>query len=1090
MAIRYWVGGTGTWDNTSTANWSTTSGGAAGASAPTVADDAIFNANSNTNTDDFTVTLGTSPACLTMVTTGIDPATAMTVAGTGSLNVRGITFTLTNKVVWTNTGTISFTASATGTKNIKTAGVSIASNISIAPTAAATYNFVDNFTTTGNFTFTRGTLLTTGNNKTLRVNQFLTSGTAAKTVNTGGPSSIFITGNNATVFDVVTGTNINWNSPNVVALNYSGSTGTRTVKLGAVFPRTLLITAGSDTFTATSGDVFGTLNFTGFSGTWSNVAISFVSLVVSTGMTVGAGAGVVTYTGTVGGGISSSGKTLDFPFTVDGAGGTLTLNDSVTVGASYTFTLTQGTVALGANTLSAGVVTSSGTSTRAVTRSTGNITVTGNAATVLTLIGTGATYGSGLEVFSNYAGSTGTRTFNSIASGVAVDINAGSDTVTFTASNTIGALDFTGFAGSWTNVGLTVNGSLTTSAGMTVGAGANTVTLAATGTLTSNGKTFDFPVTVSGTSITVTLSGALTVGTTRTATLTQGTLALGANTLTTGVFVSSGTSTRAVTRSTGNITVTGNATTVLILTGTGATYSSSLTITSNYSGATGTRTFNSIASGVAVSISAGTDTVTFTTSDSIGALDFTGFAGSWSNVALGITGLTVVSGMTVGAGANVVTFGGNGSITSNGLTLDFPCTKTDGTLTLNDNLTIGSSRLLTISGSVVLAAVVNVGVYTLSVGACTIANTNAVFILASLSFSTGGQLVLTGSGRTILESTPTSGGKVSIPPVTCSYAGAVGTRTLNITGTSYPLVSVTAGSDIVTFTASNRVGGLNFTGFSGTLANVAVFIYGNVTFSTGMTVGAGFGAMTFAATSGTQDLTSNGKTLDFPVTVNGVGGTTRLQDALTTGTDRTLTLTNGTFNANNQNVTLTTFSSSNTNVRTIALGSGTWTVNGSGDSAWNCAIASSLIVTGTGKITLTSASAKTFNSGGSSGTSTSWPILENSGAGELAILGTNSFTTIQNSVAPTAFSFPSFNTTTVTNFNVNGTAGNLVTIDSTSSGTRATLSKSSGAVSAAYLSIKDSNATGGATWSASNSVDAGNNLGWLFGGTSNFFMLF
>jgi hypothetical protein len=32
-----------------------------------------------------------------------------------------------------------------------------------------------------------------------------------------------------------------------------------------------------------------------------------------------------------------------------------------------------------------------------------------------------------------------------------------------------------------------------------------------------------------------------------------------------------------------------------------------------------------------------------------------------------------------------------------------------------------------------------------------------------------------------------------------------------------------------------------------------------------------------------------------------------------------------------------------------------------------------------------------------------------------------------------------------------------------------------------YLSIKDSNATGGATWYAgANSVDAGNNTGWIF----------
>jgi hypothetical protein len=46
MANRFWVGGSGVWDSSSTSNWSTTSGGAPGASAPTSVDAAIFDANS------------------------------------------------------------------------------------------------------------------------------------------------------------------------------------------------------------------------------------------------------------------------------------------------------------------------------------------------------------------------------------------------------------------------------------------------------------------------------------------------------------------------------------------------------------------------------------------------------------------------------------------------------------------------------------------------------------------------------------------------------------------------------------------------------------------------------------------------------------------------------------------------------------------------------------------------------------------------------------------------------------------------------------------------------------------------------------
>ena len=42
MANRYWVGGSGTWNTTSTTNWSAASGGASGASVPTAADSVFF----------------------------------------------------------------------------------------------------------------------------------------------------------------------------------------------------------------------------------------------------------------------------------------------------------------------------------------------------------------------------------------------------------------------------------------------------------------------------------------------------------------------------------------------------------------------------------------------------------------------------------------------------------------------------------------------------------------------------------------------------------------------------------------------------------------------------------------------------------------------------------------------------------------------------------------------------------------------------------------------------------------------------------------------------------------------------------------
>lgn len=60
MAARYWVGGSGTWDASTTTHWSASSGGAGGASVPTSADDVYFNASSGGGA--VTITYGTANA--------------------------------------------------------------------------------------------------------------------------------------------------------------------------------------------------------------------------------------------------------------------------------------------------------------------------------------------------------------------------------------------------------------------------------------------------------------------------------------------------------------------------------------------------------------------------------------------------------------------------------------------------------------------------------------------------------------------------------------------------------------------------------------------------------------------------------------------------------------------------------------------------------------------------------------------------------------------------------------------------------------------------------------------------------------------
>ena len=72
-------------------------------------------------------------------------------------------------------------------------------------------------------------------------------------------------------------------------------------------------------------------------------------------------------------------------------------------------------------------------------------------------------------------------------------------------------------------------------------------------------------------------------------------------------------------------------------------------------------------------------------------------------------------------------------------------------------------------------------------------------------------------------------------------------------------------------------------------------------------------------------------------------------------------------------------------------------------------------------------------------------------------------------------------TNTVGSFTTTGTT--LKYLQSTTPGTQATISDASGTDSVTYLSIQDSNATGGATFEAYTgnfNVDAGNNSGWNF----------
>ena len=263
--------------------------------------------------------------------------------------------------------------------------------------------------------------------------------------------------------------------------------------------------------------------------------------------------------------------------------------------------------------------------------------------------------------------------------------------------------------------------------------------------------------------------------------------------------------------------------------------------------------------------------------------------------------------------------------------------------------------------------------------------------------------------------------------------------------------------------------------------------FGSITLGSGVTI-AGSAVISFRNAS-TKTITSAGKT--FPQDLRFEEGSTQLGDALTTS--GYINLERGTFNTANYAVTSSSFSSTGSSIRTLTLGTTTWTVTFGGSFGGWVDTGSNLTINApSSTISFTSSGVKFFQpiSGGVYGT-----IIQ-AGSGALTIYRTGGGTYTLNNVKATTFpSTVKFSAYTwlVNNFELSGTAGNLVTLSSDSAGSAFTLSKvGGGTVSCNYLSIRDSTATGAsALWYAgANSTNVSNNTGWIFTNAPSGGMLF
>lgn len=248
--------------------------------------------------------------------------------------------------------------------------------------------------------------------------------------------------------------------------------------------------------------------------------------------------------------------------------------------------------------------------------------------------------------------------------------------------------------------------------------------------------------------------------------------------------------------------------------------------------------------------------------------------------------------------------------------------------------------------------------------------------------------------------------------------------------------------------------------------NGALFLYGTLTTIAGMTW-THYGFL-YLQKSGSNTFTSNGVTFQTPIFFGNGGGSWTLGDALTITS--TLYHNGGTFDTGNFALNCRGINSYGSTVRTINLGSSTVTVP-AGD--WSLAGTNLTFNAGTSTIL--------FSTGGSIGN-----IFYGGGytynnvtiASTNTIAGSNTFSTLTLTAGKTV-TFTASTTQTVSSFVATGSAGNIITLRSSTAGLPFSISDTTGTNTCDFLDIKDCVVSGGATFLAGDSsVDSGNNTGW------------
>jgi hypothetical protein len=1077
MADRYWRGGTGTW-NATTTNWSDTSGGAGGFSAPTANDDVYIDANSNTGTAAFTITVGATTNCRSI---SFNADGLCTLArGTNNMNINGSWYNSTSATfATTGTGGIQFVNNAgLNGGDINTNGVSWATNSLVFNGVGATWTLQSaistsaaGFTTHTNgainlngFTFTSGTYTSTTNN----AGRYVTFGSARILVNSTSlaSNSIQITGNGwscdcstsglsggfqraaAATTTITVGSNFDTaaevtpdRAPNIYIvsggsvptfaiyctlnnLDFTGSTCSpsqtssysTTTRAGTVG-----VLIGGD-LTFASGGTYTNFNFSFYQTDGRLQSFNAASKTGLRSWSQMTGSGTVRMLSTAAQATSGSIYNLvSGTFDLNGFNVTLCTFNSGINGTS------SRTVAMGAANIYLNAITAGAVNMNVVNATNMSVTQTTGIFDKINSVATTIAYGNsvapsyttvGLPNFSSNAMTTANLTiasgsyfknlnFNGFTSGQVAsttinmigNLTHGADGV----SNPTANVDFNflgqGLVGepygvikaTWTNYAKKI-GNLYMNA-----PGNGAITLQGNGLQIGNF---------------ILQEGYFS---------TNNTTGVRMNSFNANYALYPG-SQRALDIGNSNVLISDSTTSkVLFDTGGGSNLVPGQTcgVFSSSSGNTaggGTISIGTLAASQSILLGTNTNGIA---SNSLPKIYF--YTGSFpltfgtdqgqietfnnSSVTQDVNGNISVYHDVVLNSFGVSTQYANLSMSIRGRS-GRTCNVTPSNKTLA-NIWIDGTTLNT-GGNTVLLANLSCNNFTFNSGNLIIGNITANSWISNTSSirtlrfgNAGGQIAVATNNTTVFDQ---NGANLTLAGntyyVRLGYASTVGTRTVILSGYSdsniAPAITTSGTSGIVLNTSATDIlavqgtaGDITLTSYGGTLnTGTGLTMYGNLTLGNTTNTSNVANAVTFASTANNRTITTNGRTVNFPLTFNGFGGVWTFQDALTMLGTRTLTMANGTVKLK------------------------------------------------------------------SSATST---------VGDFVTTGST-----------------------------------LKFLQSSTNGTQATISKSSGTVDVTYLSIKDSAATGGAVWlaNAATNVDAGNNSGWFFTtpptptSTGNMFIVF